>query len=824
MFVCFSCLTPFDSNETLILHVRLSHSESRVFRCFEDNCSRSFSQLQSYAYHRVRRHCPEKHESVDSLNDETSPTASFLNNATTCNNTCSSDDDEDRDDFEGIELSNVNSIIPEKTNAQAHSVSQYVARLYSYSDITKRRINDMLSETSNVLKQVMSSVGNEIYSHLETSNVDSSIISGVKNVVEAHLEQLKRIRSDHNNLKDFEKMGSLILPESYLLGERSEFKNVNGKQVQKYVPVVAQFISARKVLKKFFEMPHMLDNTLDYIKSVNSKHNIMMNFIQGKFWKEKSASYINKTVFPLFMFFDDYENNNPLGSHKGISKTGAVYLTVPCLPPEYQSKLENIFLFVLFNSLDRQSFTNKMIFTKVVEELNYLQSEGIIVDHPSGPRKIYFVLSLLLGDNLGLHSLLGFCESFRANYFCRFCLTHKNDITKVLDESNCVLRNVFNYDSLLKLKDPKASGIVHCCVFHEIYGFHATTNLAIDVMHDIFEGICRYDIALILRYYIYKKKYFTLAELNNRINSLFYGDDNKPAEISESALKNNCIIMSSAEMATLITHLHLIIGNQVPKDDEHWRLLTLLKTIVDIATSTVIHVQTHILLRLTIHEYLELLNSLFPNCMKPKHHFLIHYPRIMESVGPLWKISCIRYEGKHRESKIISRVSTNRINVNKTIAVRHQLIQNYRFLYDNEPYAPFTAGPGTVMRIQYVQDYHRFASTLSIKFGEQVTVANWLLIKGSKLKNGRIIVLFSEDGPKFHCVQTLILTGNDDFLVLTVKLTDCYMDEHLQSYEIISEDCYSWSLLSRKDVCNATAVTHVNKLSNGKYYIAKKWI
>lgn len=44
---------------------------------------------------------------------------------------------------------------------------------------------------------------------------------------------------------------------------------------------------------------------------------------------------------------------NPLGSHSGIHKIGCVYYTVPALPPEYLSSLENIFIAFLFHSEDR---------------------------------------------------------------------------------------------------------------------------------------------------------------------------------------------------------------------------------------------------------------------------------------------------------------------------------------------------------------------------------------------------------------------------------------------------------------------------------------
>ena len=93
--------------------------------------------------------------------------------------------------------------------------------------------------------------------------------------------------------------------------------------------------------------------------------------------------------------------------------------------------------------------------------------------------------------------------------------------------------------------------------------------------------------------------------------------------------------MSSSEILKLIRCLCLICGNSIPRENVHWRLLTSLKTIVEIVVSSVVHKDTPQLLSTLIEEYLHLHNQLFPGKMRPKHHFVIHYPRVMSAVGPL---------------------------------------------------------------------------------------------------------------------------------------------------------------------------------------------
>lgn len=86
---------------------------------------------------------------------------------------------------------------------------------------------------------------------------------------------------------------------------------------------------------------------------------VLENFEQGESWKKKIERHFNgKIVFPIFIYFDDFEINNLLGYHAGIHKLGAVYYSIPCFPPEVQSLLENVFVAALFYSADRNEFSN----------------------------------------------------------------------------------------------------------------------------------------------------------------------------------------------------------------------------------------------------------------------------------------------------------------------------------------------------------------------------------------------------------------------------------------------------------------------------------
>lgn len=81
-------------------------------------------------------------------------------------------------------------------------------------------------------------------------------------------------------------------------------------------------------------------------------------------------------------------------------------------------------------------------------------------------------------------------------------------------ENTALLRNCANYDQDVLLADLSQTGIREVSIFNEVESFHVTTNFAVDITHDIFEGICNYDMSHIINYLVKVKKYFTFERLN----------------------------------------------------------------------------------------------------------------------------------------------------------------------------------------------------------------------------------------------------------------------------------------------------------------------
>lgn len=135
--------------------------------------------------------------------------------------------------------------------------------------------------------------------------------------------------------------------------------------------------------------------------------------------------------------------------------------------------------------------------------------------------------------------------------------------------------------------------------------------------------------------------------------------------------------MSALETLTFVRYFGLLIGYYVPRENEFWKLYILLRTILERLLSQRIFNDTCDQLTGLISEFNELYMKLSKQPLKPKFHFLIHYPTMFKKLGPLVHLWTIRFEAKHSVSKKIARSSASRINVCKTIAIKNLLQLNF---------------------------------------------------------------------------------------------------------------------------------------------------
>ena len=291
-------------------------------------------------------------------------------------------------------------------------------------------------------------------------------------------------------------------PEEFEVHQTYVRELVDNKPVFVKKSIFAVCVSLIYSLKKILEIPNIAKNILQNVEKLLTESNVVSNVMQGTYWKENVRNCFNHVtkeyILPLFIYYDEIEVGNALGSHSGKNKFGVVYASLACLPPNIASHLKSIIFCTLIRVNDRKLCSNEAVFKKLIDELNCLQTTGISVSIDGVPTVFKFKTVLLLGDNLGLNQICGFAQSFKANVYCRLCKADSHDCSQMCNENEELIRTPENYESDVLLSNITTTGIRERCIFNRLNHFHIAVNKTVDFMHDVLEGVCVYVIRNIL--------------------------------------------------------------------------------------------------------------------------------------------------------------------------------------------------------------------------------------------------------------------------------------------------------------------------------------
>ncbi len=311
----------------------------------------------------------------------------------------------------------------------------------------------------------------------------------------------------------------------------------------------------------------------------------------------------------------------------------------------------NIHVVALFHSQDLKTYGFDDILKPLVDDLKILETQGIEVPFSDSP--LLGSVIQVTGDNLGLHGLFGFVESFSAMYFCRFCLTSKVESQSVFteDDPGMIFRTKeMHAEHCAALQEnPMLSstfGVKKTCLLNTLHFFHTSDNYAVDIMHDLLEGVVQYELKLFFQYLV-NHKYLSLESLSLRIQSFNYGyteRKNRPSGLKiDDASKD--LGLNAIQSRCLVRNAPLIFGDVLERNNCYWNLLLLLIQIVNIVFSPIVTNGMTYYLKHLIKDHHKLFKSLFSEKrLIPKHHFMLHYPRCIRKIGPLLHVWCMRFK------------------------------------------------------------------------------------------------------------------------------------------------------------------------------------
>lgn len=553
-----------------------------------------------------------------------------------------------------------------------------------------------------------------------------------------------------------------------------------------------QYISILKSLQHILDCQTILDqavnlNTVDNQPQKTSVH--YKTIFDGDFFHENGLLSKQESI-SLILYIDEFEICNPLGTSRRKHKICGLYWVLGNLPPGCNSALTSIYLAALIKSNDLKCYGYEKVLKPVINDLVILEQSGIFLSKLG--RTVKGTVQCVVADNLGAHSIAGFFENFSGTYVCRFCTAETSEFQTIEVRSEVfTLRTKDIHADHLRIieenKLPSYYGVKSKCILSKhLSHFDVTTGFPPDVVHDLFEGIVPFELALCLNLLI-KKKYFTLCTLNEAISSFNFkwaDKTNRPHPVALSFASKKSVGGNAHENWSLTRFLPLFVGQSVPCEEPAWHILTDLKDIVDLVVSPVHTEDSIAYLGFKISEHRIKFQEVFPDVnLKPKHHYLEHYPYLIRKFGPLVALWTMRFEAKHSFFKRVARNIRCFKNVLLSLSQRHQYQIAYHLHAISFAKPPLEVTDVSTVHIDVLNKDISNALRQKSPDMDNVCLAKSVAYNGLIYKCGMILIHGSLGGlPEFgEIIQMVIL--QDKLIFILKKLSGWYM-EHYRAYDL----------------------------------------
>lgn len=568
-----------------------------------------------------------------------------------------------------------------------------------------------------------------------------------------------------------------------------------------------QYVNPIKQLEALFSDSSFEKLYVDYNTSNDHvcEENVFERFCCGNVYQNSQFFKTNPLALQLKLFVDEFEPCDALKTKAGKHKTNAYYFQINNLPTKFLSKVDSIYLVALCNASDsKNEYTNtNNVLEVIVNDIQKIERDGIKTK--SGQ---YIKGSLICGmfDNLGGNILYGLNGSFSSNNYCRICTAMKKDCQRMTMENPDLIRTIDGYNKCLKLlesneKSKDTKGIKAYCCLNDLDHFHIMKNITVDFMHDIFEGLISFTLEKIFEQCV-SKKIASMEDIQGLVDCFNFGDIHKykPSKIN---LEKKNLGQNASQSYCLFINIPFILYKYQSKLNEIWTPVEALLQIVQIIKSTSINDNDLVRLTTLIHKYLDSFIKLFGGGLKPKHHLLLHYVRVIRAMGPVTFFWVMRMEAKHQFFKRIAQRTKNFVNLKKTMAQQHQ----EAMYLAQSPYTDEISVSKKMTPIGCSIDYNTYQNTLrrvlTMNMLDETFVVNSIQINGIKYKSDYLIVYENT----IYLIDHVIMHKNQFWI-----LCCC-------SYKIEKYESFLNSFILKK--CEETRMIDLNELKSLHVYDKK---
>ena len=447
--------------------------------------------------------------------------------------------------------------------------------------------------------------------------------------------------------------------------------SVPGSDVQNF-RCEFHYVSILETLKTYLQQPDVWASC----QQKQSSGGMLHDFTDGRMWQNSTVHSDCDMYVRIHLYSDEFELCNPLGSRKGEHKICAFYFLVGNLETKYWSLLSNIHLAILCKFKHVKNVGYKAILEPLLADVKVLETAGIDVEIDSVKHHIFGSVVTLSGDNLTSLMLGGFNSSFSSGRICRQCMATKASISDVMSENDCVLRTAEGHSYHLKaVENDSTLSAVYGVKYASPFAGLTFTFFPPDIMHDVLEGLMSVIVAVVVKSYV-RSSAISLKALNYRISNFQFGISDKCDKFLPFPLdfvsKDKAVSGKAVEKWCLFRLLPLLLGDVVDDTHKVWQLYILAREICEIVMAPVVDPAWLPYLELIIAHHHALLKDVAPKAFIPKMHFIVHYPRLLLTFGPLRHLWTMRFEAVNQYFKQLVKKTKSFVNVTASLCSRFQ--------------------------------------------------------------------------------------------------------------------------------------------------------
>ena len=245
-----------------------------------------------------------------------------------------------------------------------------------------------------------------------------------------------------------------------------------------------------------------------------------------------------------------------------------------------------------------------------------------------------------------------------------------------------------------------------------------------------------------------------------------------------------------------------MIADIVPECNEHLELILFLLEYTDFIFSPEITTDETFFLKQLIKEHHDYFLQLCPHRnLKPKHHFMTHYPQQIRLLGSLINYWTMRFEAKHRFFKRLGHIVCNYQNILKTLAVRQQMFLCYNLMCGKELVdRDIEIGPGSSTLVASLERAEFLSCALGVHLFSEIYVAKWCVVNGIKYARNVLIITGKSDAlPIFQ--EIILITCDGNYIKLVTALWEFVKYErHTHSYVVTQSAEPIWSIIPMDNI------------------------